>query len=306
MLQDNYARYIWLVDTIYRKGKVSFFTIDKLWINSLLSDGKNLPKRTFHRWREAITINFGIFISCDRQDNYKYYIENADDFLKNNLMFSLINSMVINNISSEIKNYPNRILLEEVPSSNVYLREILEAMRDSKTLIIRYQDSWHRRLAEECFEFEPYAIKIYKRRWYVIGKYHNQNDIKIYPLDRIKELHTADNEFVYDESFNGKEYFRDCFGIQTDERYPAQKVVIKFDSLQRGYIRSLPLHSTQKEIETTEEYSVFEYFMKPTYDFALEILAQGVSFSIIEPKWLKYDMAEYGKQIWKLNNGKGK
>lgn len=302
MLQDNYARYIWLISTIYRKGKISFGEIDRAWINASINDnGEHLPKRSFHRWRDAIFNNFGIIITCNRSDNYRYYIENSDEMGRNNLMFALINSMAINNISAEIKDSRKRILLEEVPSANKWLQEILEAMRDSSVLKITYEDLWHRRIEEQTFEFEPYAIKIFKRRWYVIGKISGESEIKHYPLDRIKNFEVSDKTFKFDETFDGNEYFRNCFGIQTDPRFPPERVVIKFDSLQRGYIRSLPLHWTQKEIETADDYSVFEYYIKPTYDFELEILAQGESFTIIEPEWLRQEMAVYGKTIWEMN-----
>lgn len=194
-----------------------------------------------------------------------------------------------------------KILLEEVPSTNKWLKDILKAMRDSSVLTITYEDTWRRHIEEHTFDFEPYAIKISKRRWYIIGKNLGENEIRHYPLDRIINLRVSYKNFEYDEAFDGNEYFRDCYGIQTDQRFPPQKVVIKFDSLQRGYIRSLPLHWTQKEIETTDEYSVFEYYLKPTYDFELEILAQGESFTIIEPECMKQEMAVYGKTIWEMN-----
>ncbi len=304
MLQDNYARYIWLISTIYRKGKITFGEIDRAWINASINDnGEHLPKRSFHRWRDAIFNNFGIIITCNRSDNYRYYIENSDELGRNNLMFSLINSMAINNISTEIKDSRKRILLEKVPSADQWLQEILEAMRDNSTLMITYEDPWRRHIEESTFEFEPYAIKIFKRRWYVIGKKTGIDKIEIYPLDRIKNLEITDNFFKYDEAFDGNEYFRHCYGIQTDQRFPPQKVVIKFDHNQRGYIRSLPLHHTQKEIETTDEYSVFEYYIKPTYDFELEILAQGESFEILEPEWMRQEMAGYGRTIGEMNKG---
>lgn len=304
MVHDIYARYAWLMDLIYRQNRVTFCKIDMAWKKSYLNfSGEHLPKRTFHRWRDAIESNFGIIISCDKSDDYSYYIENPELLEKNSLMFSLFNSMMINNISAQIKNYHKRILLEEVPSQNLYLKDILEAMRDSFVVKITYEDPWRRHIKTQTFDFEPYAVKIFKRRWYIIGKFLGENEIKHYPLDRINNLFITDKNFEFDESFDGKEYFKDCHGIITDSAFPPERVVIKFDSLQRGYIRSLPLHWTQKEIESTDEYSVFEYYIKPTYDFLLEILAQGESFTILEPDWVRLKMVEYGKTIWKMNKG---
>ena len=54
-------------------------------------------------------------------------------------------------------------------------------------------------------------------------------------------------------------------------------------SRQAKYFRSLPLHDSQKEEETTDSYSVFEYRLVPTFDFKQEVLRQGPFVEVLEP-----------------------
>lgn len=70
MTKDLFDKYIWLVDTIYRAGKITLEEINKRWMRSQLSEGTSLPHRTFHNWRNAIEQVFDINIECDRKAGY--------------------------------------------------------------------------------------------------------------------------------------------------------------------------------------------------------------------------------------------
>lgn len=51
-----FNRYVWLVDTIYRAGHISFEEINEQWERSLLNDtGEELPLKTFHNHKNAIS-----------------------------------------------------------------------------------------------------------------------------------------------------------------------------------------------------------------------------------------------------------
>lgn len=67
MTKDLFDKYIWLVDTIYRDGKITFEEINERWLRSRLSEGEDIPLRTFHNWRIAIEQVFDININCNRK-----------------------------------------------------------------------------------------------------------------------------------------------------------------------------------------------------------------------------------------------
>ncbi len=82
MAKDLFNRYIWLVDTIYQADGITFEEINEKWLRNSMSEGLDLPLKTFHNHRKAIENTFDINILCDKRGGYKYYIENVDDIEK--------------------------------------------------------------------------------------------------------------------------------------------------------------------------------------------------------------------------------
>lgn len=69
-------KYVWLVNTIHRARKISFEEINRRWLDNDFSEGLEIPKRTFHKWRIAIEELFGLIIENENKGEYRYYIEN--------------------------------------------------------------------------------------------------------------------------------------------------------------------------------------------------------------------------------------
>ena len=65
-------KYVWLVDTIYTAGKISFEEINRRWVENDMSNGIEIPKRTFHKWRIAIEDLFGLIIENENCGAYRY------------------------------------------------------------------------------------------------------------------------------------------------------------------------------------------------------------------------------------------
>ena len=183
MAKDMFRRYIWLVDTIYRAGKITFEEISDKWQRSPLCDGKELPLRTFHNHRAAIEDMFEINILCDKRDGYKYYIENADDIEKGGVRSWLLNTFAVNNLINESHHIKHRILFESIPSGQNYLAPLIEAMRDGVTVEITYRNFWKEK--EATFEVEPYCVKVFRQRWYLVARNIGFDALRIYSLDRI-------------------------------------------------------------------------------------------------------------------------
>ena len=256
MTKDLFDKYIWLVDTIYRAGKITFEEINERWLRSRLSEGEDIPLRTFHNWRIAIEQVFDININCNRKGGYYYYIENADDMQKGGIRNWLLNTFAVNNLINESHHLKRRILFEEIPSGRKYLTTVIEAMRDGLELELYYQSYWYEE--PSTYTLQPYCIKVFKQRWYVIGFCKERNNIRTFSLDRIQQLTTLDAKFVYPKDFDPEAYFADYFGIMIENK-KLETIRIKIYGMHVQYIRALPLHRSQCEIETTEDYSIFEY-----------------------------------------------
>jgi predicted DNA-binding transcriptional regulator YafY len=150
----------------------------------------------------------------------------------------------------------------------------------------------------KTFEVEPYCLKAFKQRWYLVGRSSYYDKVMIYALDRVHWLEVKDKSFKYPKDFIPEKFFDDCFGIIADQRIDVETVKIKVSAGQANYLRSLTLHQTQKEIERTDEYSIFTVRLRPTFDFRQEILSQGCDIEVLEPKWFRDEMAEIAKSMW--------
>ena len=121
----------------------------------------------------------------------------------------------------------------------------------------------------------------------------------IYALDnRFKDLKPTNEFFDYPKDFKAEDYFDDCFGIIADQNYDVETVKLKVSAGQANYLRSLTLHQSQKEIERTDEYSIFTVKLRPTFDFQQEILSMGSDIEVLSPKWFREDTAERVKAMW--------
>lgn len=292
-----FNRYIWLIDLIYSRKRITFDEICERWCcSSLNNSGDELPLRTFHNHRKAIEQMFDINIECDRRAGYQYYIENYDDMERGGVRQWLVNTFAVNNLINESHKLKSRILFEEIPSGQSFLTHIIESMRDGVTVEITYHSfvSDH----SSTFMIEPYCVKVFKQRWYVVAHSVYDDTLRIYSLDRIRELRFSEERYVLPDDFDAKGYFRESFGIIVRDECNVDTIRIKVYGKQADYIRTLPLHHSQVETQTDEDYSIFEIYVKPTYDLRQEILSHGATIEVLSPQWFRDEVVEsINKQI---------
>ena len=295
-----FNRYVWLVDTIYRAGQITFEEINERWQRSSLNEtGEELPLKTFHNHKNAIQQMFDINIECNRKGGYLYYIEHAEDMKRGGVRTWLLNTFAVNHLINESHHLKRRILFEEIPSGQRFLTQIIEAMRDNLTLELTYQSFWNN--TASTFEVAPYCVKVFRQRWYVVACSLSDERLRVYALDRIQELRTTENTFTLPEDFDPQAYFADSFGVVVDEKCAVERVKIRVQGIQRQYIRTLPLHASQKEVETAEDVSVFEFHLRPTLDFQQELLTHAANtdsqIEVLQPQWLREQMKQIGLSL---------
>ena len=210
MSSNLFHRYIWLADTIYRAGRITFAELNRRWLRNSMSESKPIPLRTFHKHREAVEEFFDIRIACYKPTN-EYYIENKTELVENDVSRWLLNSFSASNMVHENKSIRNRILVEDVPSALQHLTDILEAMRENRVLEIEY----HPFYLEESQHIQllPYFVKLYERRWYVYGPTQENRRIKVYALDRVQRLSISGQTFRMPKGFSAEEHLATSIGI---------------------------------------------------------------------------------------------
>ncbi len=296
-MSNLFNRYVWLTDLIYRKRKITFEEINEQWRASELNySGDDIPLKTFHNHRHAIEDMFDISIECDRRNGYVYYIDNSEDMERGGVRQWLINTFAINNLINESHKLKHRILFEKIPSGQYYLTAIIEAMRDSIAIEIVYQSFG----AEESHiaTIEPYAVKVFKQRWYLLG--YNGSQIKAYSLDRIFSLKSSEKSYSLPSSFDSEEYFYNSYGIINDSNIPATEIRIKANGIKAKYIAALPLHHSQTEINKCDNYTIYSFYLSPTYDFRQELLSHGAEIEVLSPQWFRDDIISQIKEQLKM------
>jgi len=136
------------------------------------------------------------------------------------------------------------------------------------------------------FTLAPYCVKMFRQRWYVIGMSSDHPDeVRVYALDRVKRLILTEDRYKMPRGFNAKACFRDYYGIYNGPEKP-ERIVLRVTARGANYLRTLPLHTSQREKEKTDEYSVFEYRVAPTKDLIRELQAYGTELQVLEPQSL--------------------
>ena len=300
MASNIFTQYVWLVNILRQYKRLSFNEIRELWLKSSVGDGKDITKRTFYNHCPASEDIFDIEIKCDLNDGYRYYIVDVDYLEEDNTRCWLLGSFAT---LDQLKLSPklfNRIQYEDIPSGDHYLSRIIDSMLENKTLVIMHQSFGSAETKE--LEVEPYALRIFARRWYLIANVIAGNEIRTYGLDRIHSLRQTDNKFEMPEGFSLKNYFKDSCGIIVDKNIPAQKVVIKVYDTARDYVATLPLHSSQKEIARDGKSTTYEFYLSPDFNFKQAVFSQGNMIEVLEPESLRNEIKDTVQDMLRLYN----
>ena len=283
MARNLINRYVWLVDTISRYGRITLKDLNDAWLRSDISEGKPLARRTFFHYRDGVEEMFDINIQCDKS-TFEYYIDDAGGENSARLRSWLVDSVSMSDMLRSAQDISGRIILENVPSAREHLPVIIDAMKQKRRISFSYK-SYTRSRPTDGIVLEPYFVKIFKQLWYVIGLNVKEGKMKTYALDRMSNLSLLQETFEMPDDVNPSEFFKDCFGIITN-RNSAKHIVLRVEPTQAKYFRALPLHNSQQE-EVHDDYSLFSYKMRITYDLKEELMSHGASIEVLEPKELK-------------------
>ena len=285
-------KYIWVVKTIHRAGRITLKELNEKWrANVDLSRGDDLPRQTFDRWKSGILDLFGILIDCEQRGGYHYYIANPKELSEGKLRTWLLNTYGTAETLSSNLSIHDRILTENIPSSQDHLSTVLEAMKSNNTLHITFKAFTMKE--PKRFLVEPYCVKMSAQRWYMLARNTEHKNLRLYSLDRIEAVEISNTCFVLPDDFNAKDYFAEFFGIVLDESVPLQTIILRADKYHQNYMRTLPLHPTQREIFACDDYADFELKLRPTYDFYMKLMSFGNMIKVLEPKNLQEEICKW-------------
>lgn len=294
--REAIIRYSLIINKL-RKYPSSFKDIsDYLEFESeLQSYNLNVSKRTFHRDLEDIRSIYNIEIQYDYSKRV-YFIDFEDQQEVNERLLEAFDTFNALNIAD--KNSQHIHFEKRKPQGTENLYGLLHSIKNSLCIKFVYKKYWDKELSiRNC---EPYALKEFKNRWYVVAKDQNDGIIKSFALDRLCSLEITNKKFKVPENFNINDYFKYTFGIIGANGKEPEEIVLSFTAFQGKYIKSLPLHETQEILLDNKEKLDIKLKLVITYDLIMEILSFGENVVVIKPDHLVNDLKEIYEKCLKL------
>lgn len=287
-----FKEYIWLVNTIDHAKRITFAEINDRWLRMEMSEGIPLSRTTFNRHKDAIEDIFGIYIDCDRRDGYRYYIGNEEVLHEDSVQNWMLSTLTVNNLISESMGLQHRIVLENIPSEGMNLEKVIQSMREERKIVVRYRR--YQSPEARTFTLSPYCIKLFRQRWYLLGRF-DDGGFAMFSFDRMEDISMAGETFKMDSDFDAADFFGECYGVVIGDGSQPVRVVLRAFGMERYYLRDLPLHHTQKEIQTAEEqdFADFELNLRPTTDFKGQLMSRGAWLKVLEPQWLADEIRQW-------------
>lgn len=284
--REAISRYNLIIKKL-RKSPASFNEIaDYLSLESeLQSYDFNVSKRTFQRDLEDIRSIYNIDIQYDFSRKV-YFIDFEQQPEVNERILEAFDTFNALNITDRLSNHIHFEKRRPQGTENLY--GLLHAIKNQVQINFTYQKYWEDELTERIVE--PYALKEFKNRWYVLANDLKDNQVKSFALDRLTDLEITKRKFQFPNDFNINEHYKYCFGIISPNGHKPQEVVLSFDPFQGKYIKSLPLHESQQILIDNEDELKVKLTLFVTHDFFMELLSYGENLKVIEPESLIKDI----------------
>ncbi|NEN24307.1 WYL domain-containing protein [Cryomorpha ignava] len=253
-----------------------------------------ISERTFQRDVNDIREIYNIDIQYNRTQS-AYQIDFSDQVNERILeAYDTFNALNLTDRLSQHIHFEKRR-----PQGTENLHGFLHAIQNQLQIKFVYQKYWEGELTNR--RAEPYALKEFRNRWYILAKDLKDNITKTFALDRLTDLEITNTKFQFPEGFDVNEYFKNYFGITAWQKGKPQEIILSFNEFQGKYIKSLPLHHSQQVlIDNAEEFRI-KLSLNPTHDLIMELLSYGENLKVIQPvslveeikKRLKATLARY-------------
>ena len=172
-------------------------------------------------------------------------------------------------------------------------------MKDGRRIIIKYR----RYQASEArtFTLSPYCIKLFRQRWYLLGRF-DDGGFAMFSFDRMEDITVAEETFKIDRDFDASEFFGECYGVVIGDGSRPERIILRAFGRERYYLRDLPLHHTQKEIQINEEqdFADYELDLRPTTDIKGQLMSRGAWLKVLEPQWLADELRQWHEEAARI------
>lgn len=178
-----------------------------------------------------------------------------------------------------------------------HISNLYNSIINHKALLIKYHPFQHEDGSE--LEIHPYYLKQYNNRWFLFGLNKNENQITNLALDRILGIEEKKTVYIPNNEIDFDEFFEDVIGVSIPNQGEVVKVILKIEKTQWNYIKTKPMHGSQKIKEETEDFTIIELELIPNFEFESMILSFGEFVEIIAPEELKCKVKDRITRLYK-------
>ena len=291
-----FKRYLYVIDRL-RSRPCSFNELQEHVMRKLENDDIDTTFeyaiRTFERDKKDITALFGIVIQYNRKDK-TYAIDEEE--IEDQSVTRMIDAFSIHHALQEGNKLSPSVFLEKRKSLGTeHIHGIIHAIQNLYLLQFTHQKHWEDFSSQR--EVKPIAIKESQQRWYLVALDKKNNVVKTFGLDRISNLKITDTKFK-PVAYNVEKEFQHAFGVETYEA--AEKVVLEFSKQQGNYIKTFPLHESQRIVEENEDSVILEIFIHTTNDIKMELLKYGNDVKVLSPISLQNEIKNRISEMYNL------
>ena len=265
---------------------------------SSIYDGEIIP-RTFARYKDYIAETFHCYIDCNQSTN-QYFLKRYHQYGQDESLYNyLLSAYHIEGMSELAVKHRDKVKLLDAPTGVENVQIILEAIDKQKGIECVYY-SFDKATKKQQLLI-PYFLKTWEQRWYLAAEPDNHHHgISIFALERMDNIRLTEKKMLPSNDVTADEYWEGSFGVNHSDNQVPEQIVIKAYGAQAEYIRALPIHESQKELERTDEYTIFEYHIVPCFNLFQQLLWHREKLEIIEPIKMREEMKKIVQNIISL------
>ena len=265
---------------------------------SSIYDGEIIP-RTFARYKDYIAETFPCYIDYNQSTN-QYFLKRYHQYGQDESLYNyLLSAYHIEGMSELAVKHRDKVKLLDAPTGVENVQIILEAIDKQKGIECVYY-SFDRATKKQQLLI-PYFLKTWEQRWYLAAEPDNHHHgISIFALERMDNIRLTEKKMLPSNDVTADEYWEGSFGVNHSDNQVPEQIVIKAYGAQAEYIRALPIHESQKELERTDEYTIFEYHIVPCFNLFQQLLWHREKLEIIEPIKMREEMKKIVQNIISL------
>ena len=171
--------------------------------------------------------------------------------------------------------------------------EILEKLREALLAFKKIQFNYFANGEEKPITLNPYGI-IISDKYYLVGFNEYVNDLRLYLVDKIKDLEILEEYFERDEKFSLNKYCANSFGIYQEEPID---VVLEFNKSVAEDVLNYHFHPSQKIKELPSGNVQVKFTSGGTHAICQELFKWGCDVKICKPVELKRIYKKYLKDV---------